>query len=236
MAFQEDIHSSVKSRAPHGSDSCINKLIVFDWDDTLFPTSKSKQMSAQQKVSLSDVDHTQMNELSCCIYTVLSSFIGKYGAHNICIVSASEKGWIKQSLSMVANIGRFADICNLLFVKHKIEMIHPLKRDLPFVTDTHVFDWKYRVFRILLRDSHLTNDCSSTVNTLVSFGDSPHEYKAAKHAARLFRNVLVHRVQLLCKPSLTDMIDHMELLRNFMMMSDVTQAKDISIDCNSELK
>eukprot|EP01083_Nonionella_stella_P316141 1144758_1 len=202
-----------------------NKLVVFDWDDTLFPTTKIKQMSNQQNVSFSDVEYTQMNELSCCIYTVLSSFIGKYGAHNICIVSASEKGWIKQSLSMVANIGRFADISDILFVKHKIEMIHPSKIEM-----IQVFEWKYRVFRILLRDR------SSTVNTLVSLGASPHEYKAAKHAARLFGNVLLHRVQLLCEPSLTDMIDNMELLRNFMMMSDVTQAKDISIDCNSELK
>eukprot|EP01083_Nonionella_stella_P075008 203667_1 len=96
------------------SYSLVNKLIVFDWDDTLFPTSKTKQMSNQ----ISDVEHTQMNELSCCIYAVLSSFIDKYGARNIRIVSASEKGWIKQSLSMVANIGRFADICNILFVKH----------------------------------------------------------------------------------------------------------------------
>eukprot|EP01083_Nonionella_stella_P235393 827748_1 len=232
MALQ-DIHILEKTRArSQESYSLINKLVVFDWDDTLFPTTKIKQMSNQQNVSFSDVEYTQMNELSCCIYTVLSSFIGKYGARNIRIVSASEKGWIKQSLSMVANIGRFADIYNLLFVKHKIEMIHPLKRDLPFVTDTHVFDWKYRVFRILLRDSHLTNDCSSTVNTLVSFGDSPHEYKAAKHAATLFGNVLLHRVQLLCEPSFTDMIQNMELLRHFMTMSDATQTNDISIDCS----
>eukprot|EP01083_Nonionella_stella_P286068 973653_1 len=149
MALQ-DIHISEQTRA-HESYSLINKLIVLDWDDTLFPTTKTKGMCNQQNVSLSDMDYTQMSELSCCIYTVLSSFIGKYGARNIRIVSASEKGWIKWSLSMVGNIGRFADIYNILFTKHQIEMIHPLKRDLPFVTDTHVFEWKYRVFKILLR-------------------------------------------------------------------------------------
>eukprot|EP01083_Nonionella_stella_P316140 1144755_1 len=231
MAFQEDIHSSVKSRAPHGSDSCINKLIVFDWDDTLFPTSKSKQMSAQQKVSLSDVDHTQMNELSCCIYTVLSSFIGKYGAHNICIVSASEKGWIKRSLSIVDKIGRFSDVYNILFGIHEIEMIHPLKRDLPFVSEHQIFGWKCRVIQLLLRDSDLTNDCNSTINTLSSFGESS-QYKAAKHAASLCRNVSVHRVQLLHQPSLSDMIDQMKLLLKFIAMSDDNQTSDISIDCS----
>eukprot|EP01083_Nonionella_stella_P316138 1144753_1 len=224
MALQ-DIHVSEKPRANELSYSTINKLIVFDWDDTLFPTTKIKQMSNKQNVSFSDMDYTQLNELSCCMYTMLSSFIATYGARNIRIISASEKGWISWSLSKLGNIGRFADIYNLLFVKHKIEMIHPSKIEM-----IQVFEWKYRVFRILLRD------CSSTVNTLVSLGASPHEYKAAKHAARLFGNVLLHRVQLLCEPSLTDMIDNMELLRNFMMMSDVTQAKDISIDCNSELK
>eukprot|EP01083_Nonionella_stella_P247770 858685_1 len=129
MAFQ-DIHSSVKSRVPHGSDSSINKLIVFDWDDTLFPRTKILQMcnSDQQKVAnisrcrISDVDYTRLNELSCSIHLVLSTFIGKYGARNIRILTASEKGWIKQSLSIVSNIGRFADVYNLLFdVKDHIE-------------------------------------------------------------------------------------------------------------------
>eukprot|EP01083_Nonionella_stella_P155041 500309_1 len=185
--------------ASQDSSSSINKLIVFGWDDTLFPTTKLYDQLNGVDVSVSDDDLTQLNELSCSLYIVLSTFIAKYGARNIRIVTASEKGWIKQSLSMVANIGRFADISNILFVKHKIEMIHPLKRDLPLKE----FEWKYQVFRILLRDSHLSNDCSSTVNILVSLGDSPHQYKAAKHAARLFGNVLLHRVQLLCEPSLT---------------------------------
>eukprot|EP01083_Nonionella_stella_P163856 540651_1 len=138
-----------------------NKLIVFDWDDTLFPTT----MQMKHKVSLSDEDYTQLNELSSDIYTVLSIFITQYEARNIRILTAFEKGWINQSLSIVRNIGRFGDIYNLLFVKHTITMIHPLKRDLPFVSKRQVFEWKYQVFRILLRDSHLTNDCNSIVNT-----------------------------------------------------------------------
>eukprot|EP01083_Nonionella_stella_P071636 192557_1 len=241
MALQE-IHLSEESCA-NDSYSSINKLIVFDWDDTLFPRTKILQMcnSDQQKVAnisrcrISDVDYTRLNELSCSIHLVLSTFIGKYGARNIRIVSASEKGWIKQSLSIVSNIGRFADVYNLLFdVKDNIEMIHPLKRNLPFASQKQVFVWKYQVFRTLLRDSPLNNECSSTVNTLVSFGDSSHEYKAAKHAASQFDNVLVHRVQLVRKPSLTDMIDQMTFLLNFMMMSDVNQTSDISIDCGTE--
>eukprot|EP01083_Nonionella_stella_P155042 500313_1 len=217
--------------ASQDSSSSINKLIVFGWDDTLFPTTKLYDQLNGVDVSVSDDDLTQLNELSCSLYIVLSTFIAKYGARNIRIVTASEKGWIKRSLSIVDKIGRFSDVYNILFGIHEIEMIHPLKRDLPFVTKKQVFGWKYQVFRILLRDSHLTNDCASTVNTLMSFGDSPHEYKAAKHAASLCRNVSVHRVQLLHQPSLSDMIDQMKLLLNFMLMSDVNQTSDISIDC-----
>eukprot|EP01083_Nonionella_stella_P155043 500318_1 len=220
--------------ASQDSSSSINKLIVFGWDDTLFPTTKLYDQLNGVDVSVSDDDLTQLNELSCSLYIVLSTFIAKYGARNIRIVTASEKGWIKQSLSIVRNIGRFADVSNLLFVKDKIEMIHPLKRNLPFASQKQVFVWKYQVFRTLLRDSPLNNECSSTVNTLVSFGDSSHEYKAAKHAASQFDNVLVHRVQLVRKPSLTDMIDQMTFLLNFMMMSDVNQTSDISIDCGTE--
>eukprot|EP01083_Nonionella_stella_P075009 203668_1 len=120
MALQ-DIHVSEKVSA-HVSYSLVNKLIVFDWDDTLFPTTNCKLQNQRNVVDVSLLDDdssqvTQLNELSCYIHTVLSTFIAKYGARNIRIVTASEKGWIKQSLSIVGNIGRFADISNILFVK-----------------------------------------------------------------------------------------------------------------------
>eukprot|EP01083_Nonionella_stella_P155040 500308_1 len=217
--------------ASQDSSSSINKLIVFGWDDTLFPTTKLYDQLNGVDVSVSDDDLTQLNELSCSLYIVLSTFIAKYGARNIRIVTASEKGWIKRSLSIVDKIGRFSDVYNILFGIHEIEMIHPLKRDLPFVSEHQIFGWKCRVIQLLLRDSDLTNDCNSTINTLSSFGESS-QYKAAKHAASLCRNVSVHRVQLLHQPSLSDMIDQMKLLLKFIAMSDDNQTSDISIDCS----
>eukprot|EP01083_Nonionella_stella_P044358 119447_1 len=216
--------------------SSINKLIVFDWDDTLFPTTAIKKLEISKKgyLSVSAEDHMQLKELSYEIYHALSTCILQYGAPNIRIVTASEKGWIKRSLSIVYKIGRFADVYDILFIKSKIIMIHPPQQNLPFVSQKQVFEWKYSIFTILLRDSHLTNDCKATVNTFMSFGDSIHEYKAAKCAADVYQNVLVHRVKFLPRPSISDVIDQMKFLHNFMKLSDMSSTRDgsdIEIDC-----
>eukprot|EP01083_Nonionella_stella_P060442 157829_1 len=216
------------------NDSCkkFKNLVIWDWDNTLFPTNQLLQMS---KAKRKNIQQTELVALSKSIYFVLAQYIDRYEASNVRILSASREGWIESSLCMVHHIGYFSRIYDLIFVQNQIEVIHPSPAQLPFITEQQVFVWKYNQFCSLLKECQ-SADC---VHTLVSIGDSMHEFKASKSAAKTFDNVYVHRIKLIHHPSLIDMIHEMDLLFKcceiFEVSSRIDQA-DITIDYALEKK
>eukprot|EP01083_Nonionella_stella_P040418 109698_1 len=219
LSFSESIRSV---SAIQNERSQANNLIVFDWDDTLFPTKKVCQMNKLPEFDDRRIQYEQeLNELSHLIYKVLSEYIHRYKAGNIRIVSSSEKGWIQKSLIMLAHIGCFESIYHLI-MDHHIPLIHPLRSCLPWTTRKKVLIWKAKVFRSLLNDCYSCDMSSSdhTLNSFVCIGDSVYEFKASKLAAKAFDNLFVHRIKFMKSPSMNDMMDQMNLLLKFCEMFD----------------
>eukprot|EP01083_Nonionella_stella_P018750 52147_1 len=247
-----------------------NNLIVFDWDNTLFPTKYIREMGVSSKrhrikcnrnrnhranaskvgpiacsISIAKLHkrilnskgHEPLCSLSDLVYQVLSSYIERYGANNIHIVTASEPGWIQSSLFMVANIGSFKKIYNLIFIENKIGITHPFPSQLPLTTRQHLLEFKYRVFCELLKVRNLSRN---TVNTFISIGDGAYEFEAAKLAAATCPTRLyVDRIKLIPNPSLQDMKDEMGLLMTFCGIFEYTSRvdqKNITIDYERERK
>ena len=122
-----------------------NAVIVFDYDDTLFPTHKlreflarptnttntsttpiTKPITTESKTNvgnkyqslLSKITDEEMNGLvylSWLTLNLLTAYILQYSTKNIFIVSASGNGWIQHSLKLVYQIGYFSQIYDLLF-------------------------------------------------------------------------------------------------------------------------
>eukprot|EP01083_Nonionella_stella_P063449 164867_1 len=191
-------------------DTSHSALVIFDWDNTLFPTFELQNPDLNKFRVTSE----KLGALSQAIYEVISVYIAAYKARNIRIVSASAKGWIRSSLLRVYNIGCFKEIYNLIFVKHQIQLIHPKSIYLPFTAPRQVSVWKYRVFQVLLRDRYEKKRIyeMNTHHTLISIGDSIYEFEASKQAAMAFNNVFVHRLKLIEQPSLKEMMDQMRAL------------------------
>ena len=154
-----------------------NTIIVFDYDDTLFPTTKYNEIMArplpnattfcQNKSQhiMSKMTEKEMIEwikLSQIALNLLSSYIQKYSPKNICIVSASSNNWIQKSLLDVYQIGSFSQIYHSLFNhnsmndENKLLMYHPSLEVLTaFKTETNYdnisqhpcFIWKYKIFK-----------------------------------------------------------------------------------------
>merc|ERR1740123_415729 len=78
-----------------------NTLAIFDYDDTLFPTTALKKIMKQTSMRLSTEQINEMCELSKLVYTVLNCYIMDF---NVVIVTASEKGWIQQSLTIISKL------------------------------------------------------------------------------------------------------------------------------------
>eukprot|EP01084_Bolivina_argentea_P036666 67809_1 len=208
-------------------------LVVFDFDDTLFPTRRlSSLFKNKTQMILSKQETVQLINLSKVTYLVLKTYIEQYKAENIRIVTCSENGWIKSILTFVKCIGYFKCIYSLLFIQNKIEMIHPNKLILPFQTQQQAFEWKCNVFYNLYQQYYIPN----SANIFISIGDSITEFEASKIASYGLHNVFVNRIKLIRNPTCIDMINEMKLLLTlcgkFEMVS--TDGKVITMNYESE--
>ena len=89
------------------SSSAINntkRMIIFDWDDTLFPTTaiiKNK----------SEICLIQLYNLGFKLYQLLNKYILTFGSNNIYIITNGKNGWIKQSLNIISKKFKQLLIC-----------------------------------------------------------------------------------------------------------------------------
>ena len=155
-----------------------NTVIVFDFDDTLFPTKKFKEInsrsntinintcnstpnySAQPLISrMSLTELNQFIELSWATLNLLTIYINRYSHKNICIVSASTNGWVQDALKSVYDIGYFKQIYALIFGNYNISTFNPttniiksfgLKKSYKSHDDHPCVHWKYHVFKFIL--------------------------------------------------------------------------------------
>ncbi len=208
-----------------------NTIIVFDYDDTLFPTHKLKEILSRKDtknsttnnnnyndIFLSKMSEKEMDEfalLSLNTFNLLLVYISKYSMKNILIVTASKRGWIENSLKLVYKIGYFANIYHLLFPHDRtmaIEMIDPPKASLPLRQlengQHEAFIWKYNVFKTIFEVKLMNN----SINTFVFIGDSEFEFEAAGQLRDELTNanikhIFIDRVKMMREPSLKQLMD-----------------------------
>ena len=211
--------ANVSSSKPT-NESFLNTVVVFDFDDTLFPTTKVKQI--MKRSSSANITPSEMNEfvnLSWVTYNLLKTYIAQYSKQNIFIVSASSQGWVKQALSIMYNIGYYAKIYHLLFDTKGNEIIticHPSDSIIQSfkqhanckdVSSHPACTWKYKAFKHIC-DTKMNPKISrdlQLVNTFVIIGDSEFEYEAAKKLSECYKkdkNVFIHRIKLMHRPTM----------------------------------
>ena len=229
----------------------LNNVIVFDYDDTLFPTTKFKEIMSRPTMTMyenqfqetrskmTDEEIKDLIELSWVTFNLLKIYIEQYSMNNICIVSASENSRIQHSLGYVYDIGYFKQIYNLLFDHHnhnKISIYHPSEQILKSFRSKKVYNnlyehpafiWKYRTFKKIFAAKYVESD--HTLNTFTFIGDSECEYQAAKQL-NLYNsqningqnNVIIDQMKFVNKPSIRSLIQQQtSFLKNVVNMKDV---------------
>ena len=184
--------------------------IVFDYDDTIFPTHALKQIFSRKKVidnkmvydsiqncsqysnqgllaRASPQELEQLQKLSMVTYKMLCFYLNQYSNKNIVIVSAACQGWMRNSLKILLNIGVYKAIYELLFMNPctKIKIYNPSNDILPFKTCHQITKWKFDTFDKLLNNARSSyNFCNNLgyniLHGFVSIGDGEYEHQAAK--------------------------------------------------------
>jgi len=179
-------------------------MVVFDWDNTLFPTKARQLLLSRASKKLTPSEFAELSTLSVWVHRVLRAYISFHSASNIRIVTAAKRGWIEFSLGCLGGIGQWAQIRKLLFdaaQSQRIEIVYPNNAVLPFKKAKAVEAYKHEAFQYLTSRSSARRP-----QMLVSIGDSHAEYAASKRCADNAEGMCVGRVKLKQHPTVRCMI------------------------------
>ena len=221
-------------------------LIIWDWDDTIFPTfSFRTHQDRKDKLFM-----TKLRTLVSFTEEIFEGMIDRYGASNIVIVTNASSKWIEKCLSVEMIQSIYSHFASLL-QKHRISTI---SASTPNITKNHPDDphkWKEVVFHQLFTDHFdCDGDAHSNIGTvgisdgnaltaklkevqcITSIGDSLCEFKASDRASKWMAHRVLNRVRLRPNPSIDEMIDQFETIAS--MIDDFGSSTDgIELDFNS---
>mmetsp|Transcript_41389 Transcript_41389/g.119088 ORF Transcript_41389/g.119088 Transcript_41389/m.119088 type:complete len:299 (-) Transcript_41389:130-1026(-) len=186
--FEEDSDSSLTS----GAWSEMQRIIVFDWDDTLLCSTAMKLVRGTTEEEAED-----LTELGESVEALLKEAMG-YG--EVMVITNGAQNWVKESASR--------HIPGLLPTLHKIRCIsarHLFEDEFP----GDPFMWKQAAFRRLIADGR-----GSASLDLVSIGDQMPEIEAARGVARILGpSCQVKTVKMRAQPRVAELVGQIRRLQ-----------------------
>lgn len=171
-----------------------NTLIIFDWDDTLFPTSWLMQNGFRITDSTAIKQYViYLKELDILLSKL---FTAALSLGRILIITNANLSWINTTKCLLPMTSKI--------INHKILTISA--RDI-YQYCCDINDWKTNVFK---------NDISSHIkwaDQVISFGDAEYEYNAL---VSLYKNIpdykILKTVKLMRAPSFNTLTDQIEVI------------------------
>lgn len=176
-------------------------LIIFDWDDTLYPTSWI--LKNNKKIN----DPIYFNKLDDALFNLLNK-CNKLA--NIVIITNAELSWIfdtSKSLHKTINILK------------NIPIISARKYNISFPTNEEMFEWKRDAFVKIISNGNYYN--------VISIGDSYYEYDALISLYDFYRNRMFLKPVLTLKELSYDQLIHQLNIINLSIYQIVKLKKNL---------
>lgn len=177
-------------------------LIIFDWDDTLFPTS----WIVQNNINLTDKNIQNkyiilFTRLDTLLHQLLTTAM-KHG--KVIIVTNAVKKWIEISLNMLPNTKKL--------IQSNIEIISA--RDIyQEKYPDQLSLWKKLVFYNYV----LNHFKAHPLQNIISIGDAEHEFNALVdlyNAHSVVKKRILKTVRLIKDPNFETLLDQLNVLKN----------------------
>ena len=182
--------------APISKSKKYNSLFIFDWDDTLFPTSffinegliKYKNILSEELINLFSI-------LEKIIINILNFAINK---GDVYIITNSSIDWFKfSSKKYYPNIKNILDKIKIISARDEYEKIYPGQNKI----------WKSKAFLSLKKEIN-----NNLVTNIICFGDSIIELEAGKTLAYNLGDSFVKTVKFKENPEIEDLIKQLNLI------------------------
>ena len=181
---------------PNDKEKIHNSIFIFDWDDTLLPTSfLSPGGVFDIDFRLSKSDNEKLSLIEKEVTNILNNAINK---GEVYIITNADKGWVEFSASKF-----YPSIMGLLSKIKIISARDEYEKKFPGETEK----WKIEAFLNLQK--HIN---PNLVTNLLCFGDSIFEIKAGKILASKFREAFIKTIKFKEAPKLDDILKQLTLV------------------------
>jgi hypothetical protein len=214
----------------------VQTLVIFDWDDTLFPTSwlekqgKLFQCFDQEEMSFSKEETSLLQALSKVAERSLRTALlfGK-----VAIVTNGEAGWVEMSCSKA-----MPSLWNSLLKMGEVEIVSA-RSTYESEVGYDPSKWKYLAFADRLealcprhiRDINAQSDQQLNV---ISLGDSLAEQRAVAHLSTMTPNCYGKSLKFVEKPSIQKLIEQHKFVSTcFVEVAEHNDDLDVEIDATS---
>ena len=173
-----------------------NSLIIFDWDDTLLPTTfLTSNGGPLEDIKLSDSDFQRMKEIENHVYLILKESIEK---GDVYIITNAGENWVQFSSSIF-----YPNISELL---KKIKIISArMEYEKAFPGNSR--QWKIEAFLNLLKDVN-----NKLVTNIICIGDSLFEIEAGRILASKFSEAFIKTIKFRDAPKLDELLKQLKLV------------------------
>ena len=183
---------------PNNNEKKFNSIIIFDWDDTLLPTSfLSPGGNFNSNMKLSKDDYTKLLKIEKKVLELLTKAIEK---GDVYIITNAGKGWVEFSSKLY-----YPSIIDIL---SKIKIISAREEyEKIFPGDSR--KWKIQAFLNLQKYVDV-----KLVTNLICLGDSSFEIEAGRILASKFSEAFIKTIKFKEIPKLDDLIKQLNAVCN----------------------
>lgn len=183
--------------------SPTNPLIIFDWDDTLLPSTYIHENGLRLESEVPPNFYAAISPIEKEVTSLLQT-AKQHG--DVCIITNAETGWVelscKKFMPNVWTVVRDISVCS---ARSSYEHLHP----------SSPISWKTEAFSKAI-SVHLTNLGSNSPResklSIISVGDSLSERQALSKSARNYENVYAKSIKFNDKPTIEELQYQMHVI------------------------
>ena len=173
-----------------------NSIIIFDWDDTLLPTSfLTKDGVIYEDIKTSEIDEDTLMKLDQVVLKILTEAVEK---GNVYIITNAGKGWIDYSASIFyPSIIPILKKIKIISARDEYEKMYP--------GDSR--QWKIEAFLNLQKNLNL-----KLVTNIICLGDSLYEMEAGRILASRFTEAFIKTIKFKEAPNLDELLKQLKVV------------------------
>lgn len=181
--------------------------IIFDWDDTLLPSSwlsvKGLRLDYPAQLPQDVLDELETHQDSVCAVLIKAMQCG-----TLVIITNAETGWVE--LSAQRFMPRVAPLLAQICVFSARSTFEPMYGDNPL-------QWKVAAFKQLVGQTqpmNIVDTAENLMRSVISFGDSVHERDAVRKVTADLDSTFTKSVKFVERPNLEQLRREVDLVRN----------------------